>query len=200
MRPRRLSGASVRPLNFTVRGQLGDAFVSTPSAAPQSTFVTVLAWLTIVDSGFVTVVSLEQNVAIPFLMPATITNSPYRGAFLAAQAFFFGFFCFVAFMTYAGYALLKRRNWARRLFIGVCGLGIAWGILCIVMFAFGFGVGRFPTPGALGAPRGMDSGFKAMEVMTSILCLGLCVLFGWVIRRLQSPSVRAEFGQADVVP
>jgi hypothetical protein len=204
VRPRRLVDVVVRPLNFTVRGQRGDAYVNTPAVAPQSTFVTVLAWLTIVLGGFATLVGLMQNVMINFLMPTMFANAPTAAAdafpLFAARAFFLGFLCFVAFMTYAGYALLKRRKWARRTFIVVCALGVVWGILCVLMFAFGFGLWHFPPPMPPGAPPDMDSAFKAMLVMTSILSLGMCVLLAWIVKRLRSPAVRAEFGQSDVVP
>jgi hypothetical protein len=220
MRPRRLIGRAYtalrasfdvsaardigRPLNFTVRGRPGGTFVNTAAAASQSTFVTVLAWLTIVLSGFATLVGLMQNVMLNFVMPGVIANAPNASAnafpLVAARAFLLAFLCFVAFMTYVGYALLKRRNWARRTLIVLCALGIAWAIFCILMFAFGFGLWRFPTAMPPGAPPGMDSAFKAMLVMTSVLSLGMCVLFGWIIKRLRSASVRAEFNDANAVP
>jgi hypothetical protein len=177
--------------------------VNTSAATPQSTFVTVLAWLVIVLNGFGTLISLMQNVMINFLMPAMIANSPNAAAqafpLLAARAAFFAFLCFTAFMTYVGYALMKRRNWARRTVIVVCALGVVWTLLCIVMFAFGFGLGRFPVVPP-GAPQGFDSGFKAMLVMTSITSLALCVVLSWIIKRLHAPSIRAEFSQLSVVP
>jgi len=177
--------------------------VNSPAAAPQSTFVTVLAWLAIALNGFGTLIALMQNVMINFVMPAMIANSPKAAAetfpLSAVRVLFLAFLCIVAFMTYVGYALLKRRNWARRTVIVMCALGVAWTLLCILMFAFGFGFGHFPTTPS-GAPQGMDSAFKAMLVMTSIVSLAMCVLFVWIIKRLRSPSIKAEFGQANVVP
>jgi len=176
--------------------------VNAPEAAPQSTYVTVLAWLTILLNGFGTLIAVMQNVMINFLMPSMIANAPKAPAeafpLAAVRVMFFGLLCFAGFMTYVGYALLKRRNWARRTVIVVCALGVVWTLLCIIMFAFGIGLGRFPPTPPAGAPPGMDSAFKLMLVMTSIFSLAMALVLGWIIKRLRSSAVRAEFGRVDV--
>jgi len=178
--------------------------VNTTAAAPQSTFVTVLAWLAICLNGMGVATALMQNVMVNFLMPTMMANSPQAaaGAFplTVFRVFALLFLAFVAFMTYASYALLRRRNWARRTFIVICALGIAWSALCIGMFAAGFGFSRFPSSGPAAAPPDMRAAFTAMMVMMSVLAVGMSVLFGWIIKRLRSPAVKSEFTSADVVP
>jgi uncharacterized protein (DUF486 family) len=171
--------------------------VNTTPAAPQSTFVTVLAWLAICLNGFGVAIALMQNVMVNFLMPTMIANSP-QGAAAAFPLSVFRvlallFLAILAFMTYAGYGLLKRRNWARRTFVVVCALGIAWSALCMLMFALGFGLGRFPPSGPAAPPPNMKAVFTTVMVMTSVLTIGMCILFGWIIKRLRSATVRAEF-------
>lgn len=106
--------------------------MTVPKEAPQSTFVTVLAWMIIIFSAFAALVGVMQNIMVNFLMPAVIASSPVaRGEtipFALFRVFAFLLLVFAAFMAYCGYALLKRRNWARRVLIVVCGAGIAWGL------------------------------------------------------------------------
>jgi uncharacterized protein (DUF486 family) len=171
--------------------------VNVPAAAPQSTFVTVLAWLAICFNGLGAAIALMQNVMVNLLMPSMLANSPQAASaafpLTVFRVFAILFLGFAAFMTYAGYALLRRRNWARQTFIVVCAVGIAWSALCLLMFALGFGFGRLPTTGPAAPPPEMKAMFTTMLVMTSMITVGMSVLFGWIIKRLRSPSVREEF-------
>ena len=101
-------------------------------------------------------------------------------------------------MAYAAYAFLLRRNWARRTFILVFALSIAWCVLGFLAFALGFGLARFPTSGAGAVPADMRAMLNVMAVMSGLFALGICVLFGWLIKRLRSSSVRAEFIKPNV--
>lgn len=175
-----------------------------PNEAPQSTFVSVLAWMIIILNGFAVLVGLMQNVMVNFFFPSMFVNSPSARSeafsFTLLRVFAFGFLVSVAFMTYCGYALLKRRNWARRVLIVACGLGCAWGIVSVLLLALGIiGPGRLPNSGPTAVPPDMRHMFAAMFVMTSMITVGMCVLLGWIIRRLRSPDVRAEFGLRHVV-
>jgi uncharacterized protein (DUF486 family) len=178
--------------------------MNVPASAPQSTFVTVLAWVVIILSGFAAVIGVVQNVLINFLEPTMMTNGPNAQAAAFPLAVFralaFCLLIFVIFMTYCAYALLRRRNWARITFMVIGGLAIAWFLLCILIFALRLGPARFAATGPTAALADMRGAFNTMLVMTSIVTLGLSVLFGWIIKRLRSPQIRAEFVQRDVVP
>ena len=171
--------------------------MNVPQATPQSTFVTVLAWIAIWLSGLCVLIGLMQNVMVNFFMPTLFAapNAPPNGAFPFAcfRVFVAAFLACAIFMTFASFGLLRRRNWARLTFIVVCALGIAWSVLSILMFAFGFGLGRFPAFSAPTVPSQMDAMFKAMFAMVVVFTLGECVLLAWIISRLHSPVIRAEF-------
>ena len=178
--------------------------MNVPAAAPQSTFVTVLAWIVLVFNGFAVLIALMQNVMVNFLMPTMMANTPNAQdatfGLTIFRIFAFCFLLFAGFMTYCAYALLKRRNWARVTLIVLCSLGIAWSAVCILMSALGFGLGHMPTSGPQAPPADMRAAFGAMLVMTSVMAVAMSVLFAWIITRLRSPQIRAEFGRGDVVP
>lgn len=87
-----------------------------------------------------------------------------------------------------------RKNWARLMFIGVMVLGIAWDI-------FGFAL-QFQMLGTLtemhhGAPAEFRNEMRTvaivMGVFGAVLGLAFITLFGWLIKRFMSASVRQEF-------
>lgn len=165
------------------------------AAAPQSSFVTGLAWISIVLNGLGVFGALMQNVMVNLLMP-TMFGNPNT---LPAQAFPLNLFrvlaliflAYAAFMTWAAYALLRRRDWARVTFIVICALSIAWSVLSVLMAALGFGVGGL-LPAAGMTPQ-MHAVFNTMLTAMLVVCAAICVLFGWIIRRLTSPQIKAEF-------
>jgi len=177
------------------------------SQAPaRSTFVTVLAWIFIVLSGFGTVVSLLQN-----LMIWTLFNSPEvtqgfqsppppgmpAGASLLAthfHYFFLGVFMVFAFTLASSVGLLRRRNWARICFMGVMFLGIAWNLVGLV---FQYSMFTSMQQDMMAVPPeaalDMQAFFVVMAVVGVLFALAFSVLFGWIIRRLLSPEIAAEF-------
>ena len=84
--------------------------------------------------------------------------------------------------------LLKGKNWGRVGFIGLMGVGIIWNLAGLV-FTFVF-VGSMPqVPDA----REIDGMMTVIMVGNVVVIGALCVLFGWIIHRLRSAQVRAEF-------
>jgi hypothetical protein len=83
--------------------------------------------------------------------------------------------------------LLKRRNWARLIFITIMSLGIVVNILGLLtqFFMFAFmpqtGDGQFDT---------MITMMKGFSVLMSI---GISALFGGIIWKLFSEPIKAEF-------
>jgi hypothetical protein len=165
----------------------------------QSTFVTVLAWVLIVLGGFSLFGALMQNVMINFVFPTMLSmQEPAGQPFPAFTMIIFRvvglvFLCVSAFATYAAYALLKRRNWARQTFIVLFALGIAWNILGVLGFGIGFSLARFPTSGQEAVPFEMQAMFKGMVAMLAVSAVAMSVLFGWLITRLRSASIKVEF-------
>ena len=177
---------------------------TTDSAAPaKSTFVTVLAWIFIVLSGFATLIGVLQNIMIqtmfndpkfseglakaPQNVPASVgfMASNFKLIFAALLA------CFVVTLI-SSIGLLKRRNWARLVFIGIMALGIIWNIggllLQFTMFS------SFPSfPKAPHEAEAFQSMFVTMMVFSAVIAVAFAVLFGWIIKRLISQPIVAEF-------
>ncbi|HKR77319.1 MAG TPA: hypothetical protein VJR95_11675 [Rhodanobacter sp.] len=181
------------------------------SAPPplRSTFVTVLAWVFIGLSGFTTLISVLQNLMLqwlflPAMQQAQATQTALPPGLPTPMHWMFGHFAwfFRAFLLIsvvtlvASIGLLRRHEWARRLFIGLIGFAIAYQLLGLVwQWWFMGSMSGFMQ--ASGAPADMDRvmhGFmRAMQVFSSLMAVGFCVLFGWIIRRLGSAPVRDEF-------
>ncbi len=105
-----------------------------------STFVTVIAWIGIVISGFSTLMALLQSIMFTFIMNEGFDealnasqaeqneNMPPIFAFMANnfEYLFYLFFLISFFSFIASVGLLKRKNWARISIIGLLVLSIAW--------------------------------------------------------------------------
>jgi hypothetical protein len=173
--------------------------------APRSNFVTVLAWIFIVLSGFCTVMAILQNVmvALVFNRPEvqqSMQASQAHGAppfaqfmFGHMQWFFLGFLLFSALLLVTSIGLLKRWNWARLVFIAFMVLSIAWsigsiGLQMMMMSSMQADVSAMPQ-----AP--VD--FRAFQIvvtgMSALFALAFSVLYAWIIKRLASAPVIAEF-------
>lgn len=172
----------------------------------RSTFVTVLAWIFIVLSGFATLVTLVQSVMVFAMFQAPefsdamakanhAPNAPPFAAFFTRYFFvFFVFFFLVSAATLASsLGLLWRRNWARIVFIVLMAFAIFWNVAGLVIS----GVIMWWMPGI---PTGVHAAaatfawmIGAMMVINVVIALGFCALFFWIIRRLSSPEIRAEF-------
>jgi hypothetical protein len=166
--------------------------------ARQSTFVTVVAWIFIIQSGFSAFVLFLEG-----LVFAVVFNShafaeklppnapPITGAVLHVMIYFMFALClFALFALSASIGLLRRRNWARLSFVGLLGFAIFWIVLNLI---FQIGMAFFtPTPHV---PQAQE----AHSIMTvfagfmSVLGIALIVLFAWIIRRLVTDPIRQEF-------
>lgn len=186
-----------------------------PPTTPKSTFVTVVAWIFIVLSGFATFISLLQNVMFG-IMPRDLLNSTMQDTTLAqmmpsSARFMFAHFqlivvlvfilCLITLLSSIG--LLRRRNWARLVFIGLLGLGILYNIAGLVL--------QETMMSSFTPPFPMDSVFRAdstfrqtsqqfaqmmtgMRVVMFIFAVGFAALFAWIIAKLLSRPIREEFG------
>jgi hypothetical protein len=173
----------------------------------RSSFVTVLAWIFIVLSGFTTAISILQNIMVwtmfrqPEIANAMANPPPGAPPFMAAMLGYFPWF-FLAFLLVSAttlassIGLLKRMNWARVVFIVLMFLGIAWNLLGL----FGqFAMAKFVQAQFTAMPKSPDMPdfqvfMNAIMVVNAIFAVGFSVLFGWIAKRLASREIRAEFG------
>lgn len=184
-------------------------------ARPRSTFVTVVAWVFIILSGFATFISLLQNLMVGF-MPRDMfdfatQDSTFARVMPPAGRFMFSHlqllvlctFILTALMLAASIGLLHRRNWARLVFIGLLGLGIVYNLAGLVLqqTMMSSMTSQFPLDSAFSG----DSTFRAtaqqfhqmmagFRVVMYVVTIGFVALFGWIIAKLLSRPIREEFG------
>lgn len=172
------------------------------SPAPRSTFVTVVAWIFIVISGFMTVIGALQNIMLHSMFMETTHGAmqvppdagvPAFAAFMMnnMQWFFVAFLVVSATTLIASLGLLKRKNWARIAFIGIMVVGITWNMAGLVLTASmlsGFTSQQMPPgPPDMGIFKNLILGFNV------VFALGLSGVFGWIIKRLRSEALHQEF-------
>lgn len=192
--------------------------MSAPPPLPvrRSTFVSVLAWIFIGLSGFMTLMGILQNIMMQLVFVPTmrqqlaIQPSPPGMPPQALWVFghfewFFRLFLLLALLhLVAAIGLLLRRNAGRLLFIGVmifdsfyqlAGVALQWWVTGPMSHAM------MKAPGMVGpstadvvqVTRMMDGMMTVMQIFSMIMALGFIVLFGWIIKRLCSPAIRREF-------
>lgn len=169
-----------------------------------SAFVNIVAWVFIVLSSFASIVGLLQNLVLLFFFPRDnfYTNETMAGELPAVLLFMFehfellflGFFLIALITLTASIALLKRREWGRKLFIAILIFLILWQIISLI-FGWVF-VHSMNTEMGLHRDE-FGAQFRAMQI-TSLLfnimiAAALSALFGWIIKRLRSQPIRSEF-------
>ena len=176
-----------------------------PATLPRSTFVTTIAWIFIVLAGFATLMSILQNVMIALVFPlaqfqaaAVPRGLPWFAAwmFQHIQVFFLFFFVMAASGLAAAIGLLMRKNWARLLFIALMVLAIAWNVGGLVLAAFFFSSFGQAFPAGLPEAGHFAIMFKVMFAINVVIMVAFACLFGWIIKRLTSESIRREFAAA----
>jgi hypothetical protein len=173
------------------------------ATAARSSFVTVLAWIFIVAGGFTTFISILQNVMFTSFFPVDQMQTTKGAENMSAVALFmlnhvrlfFAAFLILSLTVFvSSIGLLKCKNWARVVFIGLFALGILWNVAGIFIQHAIFSA--MPAPPA-GAPQEfkvqMESMANVMLLFSLVLAVGVSVLFGWIIKRLLSPAIRQEF-------
>jgi hypothetical protein len=179
-----------------------------PAPAPiQSPFVTVIAWLGIILFGSsVALIGADALVFRPFLeaggmwtaaidsLAQGTTPGTVKPPVEIMQYMFVGFLLYSGIGLAASIGLLGRRNWARLIIIGFLALNIFWSFFGLL----GSGLSsnpRFSTPPP-GFPSGeqMDEMFRMMRIFMAISSTGVALASGWLIYRLMSKPIRAEFG------
>ena len=177
------------------------------SAPPQrSTFVNVLAWIFIILGGFATFISILQNIMIRVLfhkeqMTQALQEAEHSKQIPAFALFMFEhidqFFLLVLVVSAISFvsaiALLKRKNWARIFFIVFMSLGIVWNLGGLVMQFAVFG--SMPEVAGKGLPPEFENMMIVMKIASVITVLAFSALFGWIIKKLSSATIKAEFSR-----
>jgi hypothetical protein len=181
-------------------------------ALAKSTFVTVVAWIFIALSSFGTIMSISQNIMIQIMLRgrdmshAALALPPGAPPFVALifaniQWFFLAVLLIMVLALVSSIGLLRRLNWARLCFIGLMALAIAWQILGLViqLAVFSSMKALFSNVTAQGNPNVTVQGtldmtmFIVVAIMSVLFALGLSTIFGWIIKKLLSAPITAEF-------
>lgn len=188
-------------------------------AAPtRSTFVTVVAWIFLMLSGFGLVISLLQNLMIHLLFPPGAFDALAQGPLppgmpagvgwiLANMKWMFALFLLpTAAIFAASIGLLKRREWGRKLFIAMMVFSIVASLASLVFQGFMMvGMNEHFAQLAQHAQDGQavpDPGLflVGMGVFMLLYALGIGAVQVWIIKRLVSPAIVAEFRAAPAQP
>jgi hypothetical protein len=181
---------------------------SEPQAKPiqqqRSTFINVLAWFFIIIGGFSTFISILQNIMFRMMFHSDEANQALRQTENAKEIpafagfmlnhmdlFFLLFLAVSATSLVSAIALLKRKNWARVIFIALMSLGIVWNIAGVVLQFTMFN--NIPEFANKDAPPEFENMMRLMQAASVIMVIAFTVLFGWIIKKLVSPQIRAEF-------
>jgi hypothetical protein len=112
--------------------------------AQRSMLVTEVAWVFVILGGFAACVCLMQIIMIAVVFPRgvmpqivsqgdALVREFARLIFNHIQLIFLLLLLIFATTFAAAIGLLKRENWARVVFIGLMGLGIAWNVASIFL-------------------------------------------------------------------
>jgi hypothetical protein len=174
-----------------------------PDQQSRSGFVTGLAWTFIALAGFATLIAVMQNIMIALIFPAEAMREAgnaqdvpvfVRFMFAHPQLIFASFLALSAVTLIAAIGLLKRKNWARLIFIGIMGLGILWNLASVVLPFFMFSsIPPMPEHTPSDFRDNFDLMWKVMTAFTVVMALAFAGLFVWIIKRLISDDIRKEF-------
>ncbi|MBB6184866.1 hypothetical protein [Oleiagrimonas soli] len=168
----------------------------------RSTFVTIVAWTFIGLAGFATFMMLVQSVvsvsvfktqAFEHLLRTMPRPSPVSQFMFAHYTGFALLGLTLASATLiAAIGLLKRRAWARRLFMVMLGIGVAWQLAAIVLQHYTMASMQTQFDAMPNMPD-MHAFVTVIYVFTILQGLAIAGVFAWILVRLRSARIRAEF-------
>ncbi len=174
------------------------------SCTAKSTFVNVVSWIFIVMSGFWTFIVFVQNILVQVTFPQkqvayTMQNSEQANQIPSLVRFLISNLDFVLFgllvlsfsLFCSSVGLLRRRNWARVLFIGFLFFGLL-GVLIgvIVQFVIFASVYRISGDEISANVRNLIILTRGASVMVALV---VSFFFGLIIKKLCSKEIRHEF-------
>lgn len=175
-----------------------------PENKQQSTFVTVLAWIFIVISGFSTFMAILQNIMLFFFFPRDAFNQQMSAAqfpdeiptlfkimFSHFDLFFVGFLVLSSVTFISAIALLKRKNWARIMFIVLMIIGIAWNVGGAILQYFWFHT--LPEMAGNQVPQEFETMQNVTFGVGIVMAVAFTIFFCWIIKKLSSQSIVTEF-------
>ncbi len=160
--------------------------------APRSSFITVLAWLTLVAGVRGVVSGLLQASVATTMLPALLPDLDSSVASLLSGLTLVSL-VFSLLSVWVGARLLQRRDWARLAMVVLLVIGVvlaaAGAVVCLgAMFVV--------DPRVLtqaGLPDELFPLFRSTLVVLGAGALAIVGVHVWLIARLRSAAIRAEF-------
>lgn len=165
--------------------------------------VTLLAWVFIILAALMTLIGATQNILLHWLYPqflseltTSLYNAPPMARFMAAHLeWLVGLFTLLsATLFIAAIGVLRRYDWARRLFIGLLIVGLAWKVINLVLMIFFIADLPLARTTAFNSAAEVETFQTLMIGFNALLTVGLAVALIWISRYLSLPKVTVEFG------
>lgn len=172
----------------------------------RSEFVSVVAWIFIVLTGFSTVMLLIQNLVLrtffsdhtaqTMLRMQHMNGMPALAKFVMTDLNLVFLLLFLASLgtLVVSIGLLRRKNWARRLFIIFMAIGILWNLGSLLLQAYFMPV-LFEMQGN-DVPEYFMSAISSIRWVAFAMAIAFIILYGWIIKKLSSTAVKTEFAAA----
>ena len=171
------------------------------ASAKRSSFVNVIAWFGIATGACATPIAVIQALMLGTLAPqlqAALESqelaqlpAPVRLVLANFELVFQVFLAGAVATLVFSIGLLKRKNWGRLGVIALLGVAVVQQfVLFWIQMSMGSTVG---SPGDAAMPE-LHAAMLLMQVVGGVLTVvqvGVCL---WLIWKLQTPEVRAEFG------
>ncbi len=177
---------------------------SASATGDRSGFVTALAWVLIVFSGFSVFIGSIQNLFIHILVPTSkldsaLARTAHHGNIPAFAEFMFGNFKLILSVYLAlsvatlisSIGLLKRGNWARLVIIGLMYVMIIGNIGGFILQLSMFD--DMAVQVGVGAPALFETMMNVMMVFSALVVLAISGLCAFIIFKLSSEPIRREF-------
>jgi hypothetical protein len=180
------------------------------NARPSSSFVTVLAWISIALALLGLLYGLMQTV-MGLVLPADFylrMLNPYGGEpprlpplmhWMYTNTLLMGVLMLVlsAIFLWVSWAVLKRREWGRKGFIAILVIGTLWQFACIFalpQFIEGMlAIQAGALPQGQTMPPELEGFMTAAMLMGGVVAVVFAALHLWIVWKLCTPAVRAEF-------
>ena len=171
----------------------------------RSTLVTGVAWIFIVLGAFAALVCLMQSIMIAVVFPHgvmpqivsqgdALVREFARLIFSHVQLIFISLLLIFVTTFAAAIGLLKRKNWARAVFIGLMSFGVLWNVASILLVYYFLPSMSEVFTNQSPALQAQFNIMRNIAVVFSIaMFCGFVGLFGWIARRLASAEIRREF-------
>ena len=174
----------------------------------RSDFVTGLAWIFIAIGGLTTIIFAVQTIVFSTVFTTEdILRSLqkaeesqrlpelYKIVFENFRLVLTAIVVISTSILVSAVGLLKRRNWARIIFVAIMICGVIWNLFC---FSLPFLLGGLGSETQGVHPKGLIGNNFQLSLYNIYgtfltVCLAFTVLYLWIIKRLSSEEIKREF-------